>query len=101
MDVDRELDEAAERRREEVLARIRHLSAPAHGPRADLAALTAELDALLAELEPLDPALEDVLRQEWWRIELLHVGWTGRIPLLSRRLLASRLRRVHTISQVG
>jgi hypothetical protein len=100
VDADRELDEAGERRREDVLARIRRLSSPARRRPPDLAALTTELDALLTELEPLDPALEDVLRQEWWRIELLHVGWTGKIPLLSRRLLESRLRRVHTISRV-
>ena len=101
MDGDLERDDLAEQRRDDLLVRIRRISRPESARHADLASLTTELDSLVTELEPLDPVLADVLRQEWWRLELLHVGWTGRIPLLSRRLVDSRLRRLRTIARAG
>jgi hypothetical protein len=101
VDGDRRHDVAAEQRRDEILERIRWLSRPGGAAPPNLAALSTELDALVTDLETLDPALADVLRQEWWRLESLHVGWTRRIPILSRRLVETRLRRLHTIARVG
>jgi hypothetical protein len=101
VDGDRQRDAGAEQRRDEILERIRRLSKPRGARQANLAALSTELDALITDLEPLDPALADVLRQEWWRIELLRVGWTRRIPILSWRLVEIRLQRLHTIARVG
>jgi hypothetical protein len=94
-------DEPSARRRADLLDRIRRLTDEAAVHPAELRSLTSTLDSLITALEPLDPALSDVLRQEWWRLEMLNVGWVRRVPFVSRRLLDTRLRRLRTIARVG
>lgn len=93
--------EQVRRLREATLERIIRASDRTAKRRSDPAVLVSKLDALITELEGIDPVLADELRQEWWELELLHVGWAARVPFVFHKLLERRLGRLNAIARAG